>query len=429
MQRCELTQRNGPLQGYRVLELGSTVAGPFCGRMFADFGAEVIKVEPLEGDVVRSIGPQYQGKSLYASSIFRNKSLIAVDLRTPEGQDIVRKIAAQSDFVIENFKPGTLEKWRIGYEDLRALNPRLIMVRISGYGQTGPYSKRPGYGITCEAVGGLRHLTGDPDRPPARVAVPLTDYITGLYAFSGALLALTERTRTGEGQCVDAALYESAFSLMEQHIAGYEKCGAVPGRMGAGTGSAPNNLYATSDGQWVHIAANSESVFRRLMRVISREDVVADARFSTPVARGVNRAVLDPIISQWTLTRTAIDIENCLLENDVPATRVFTLDDIFKDPHYRARGAIVDMPDEDLGSIAAAMPVPLLSGTPGGVRHSGRRIGQDTLRVLREVAGLSDVRIDELRKAGVIGTDAAPSTPKRNRNRGSKSGEVKNRDE
>ena len=267
-----MSSAEGPLKGYRVLELGSTVAGPFCGRLFADFGAEVIKVEPLEGDVIRSIGARYQGKSLYASSIFRNKSLIAVDLRTHEGQDIARKIAARSDFVIENFKPGTLEKWRLGYSDLRALNPRIIMVRISGYGQTGPYSKRPGYGIICEAVGGLRHLTGDPDRPPARVAVSLTDCVTGLYAFSGALLALTHLAKTGEGQCVDAALYESAFSLMEQHIAGYQKLGIIPNRMGAGTGSAPNNLYHSADGQWIHIAANGSAVFKRLMHTMGRSD-------------------------------------------------------------------------------------------------------------------------------------------------------------
>ena len=396
----------GPLQGYRVLELGSTVAGPFCGRLFADFGAEVIKVEPMEGDVVRSIGPQYKGKSLYASSIFRNKSLIAVDLRRAEGQDIVRRIAARCDFVVENFKPGTLENWHIGYDHLKAVNPRLIMVRISGYGQTGPYSKRPGYGITCEAVGGLRHLTGDPDRPPARIAVPLTDYVTGLYAFSGALLALTERNRSGDGQCVDAALYESAFSLMEQHIAGHEKLGLVPGRMGASTGSAPNNLYATADGLWVHIAANGSAIFKRLMRTIAREDALTDVRFATAAARSKNRPALDEIVGAWTGQHTASEIETALHAADVPATRIYTLSDIFNDPHYAARGAIVQMPDEALGTVAAAAPVPRLSLTPGTVRHSGRRVGQDTQSVLCELAGLGDSEIAALWAAGVIGLDA-----------------------
>lgn len=401
----------GPLIGYRVLELGSTVAGPFCGRLFADFGAEVIKVEPMEGDIIRSIGARHQGKSLYASSIFRNKSLIAVDLRRPEGQDIARKIAAQSDFVIENFKPGTLEKWGLGYEDLRALNPRIIMVRISGYGQTGPYSKRPGYGITCEAVSGLRHLTGDPDRPPARVAMSLTDYVTGLYAFSGALLALTERNHTGEGQCVDAALYESAFSLMEQHIAGYEKQGIIPNRMGASTGSAPNNLYRSADGQWVHIAANGSAVFNRFMHAIGRADLIFDERFKTAIARGDNREELDVVVNRWTAIHSAKQIEEILHSAEVPATRIFTMSDIFEDPHYKARGAIIDMPDEDFGHVAAAVPVPRLSRSPGKVRHSGRRIGQDTLRILRDVAGLDEKEIGVLRAAGIIGLDES-SLPK-----------------
>lgn len=407
------SQRAGPLARYRVLELGSTVAGPFCGRLFADFGAEVIKVEPMEGDIIRSIGARYKGKSLYASSIFRNKSLIAVDLRKLQGQDIARKIAAQSDFVIENFKPGTLEKWGLGYEDLRALNPRIIMVRISGYGQTGPYSKRPGYGITCEAVGGLRHLTGDPDRPPARVAVSLTDYVTGLYAFSGALLALTERNDTGEGQCVDAALYESAFSLMEQHIAGFEKQGIIPNRMGASTGSAPNNLYKSADNQWVHIAANGSAVFNRFMHAIECAHLISDERFKTAIARGDNRVELDVIIAKWAADRSAKLIEEILQNSDVPATRIFTMPDIFEDPHYKARGAIIDMPDEELGHIAAAVPVPRLSRSPGKVRHSGRRIGQDTLRVLRDIAGLDDKAIGILQAAGVIGMDeSSPSKTK-----------------
>ncbi len=403
----DASQRSGPLAQYRVLELGSTVAGPFCGRLFADFGAEVIKVEPMEGDIIRSIGSQYKGKSLYASSIFRNKSLIAVDLRKPEGQDIARKIAAQSDFVVENFKPGTLEKWRLGYEDLRALNPRIIMVRISGYGQTGPYSKRPGYGITCEAVGGLRHLTGDPDRPPARVAVSLTDYITGLYAFSGALLALTERSQSGQGQCVDAALYESAFSLMEQHIAGFEKQGIVPNRMGASTGSAPNNLYKSADNQWVHVAANGSAVFNRFMHAIGQANLIVDERFKTAIARGDNRDELDAIINQWMAIHSAKRIEEILQSAEVPATRVFTMPDIFEDPHYKARGAIIDMPDEELGHIAAAAPVPRLTRSPGKVRHSGRRVGQDTLRVLRDIAGLDEKAIGVLHAAGVVGVEGS----------------------
>ena len=212
------TLSGGPLSGYRVLEMGSTVAGPFCGRLLADFGAEVIKVEPFEGDAVRTMGKRFHGKSLYAASIFRNKSLISVDLRKREGQDIIRKIVTKCDLVVENFRPGGLEKWGLGYADLSRVNPGVIMVRISGFGQTGPYSQRAGYGVIGEAVSGLRHITGDADRPPSRVAVSITDYITGLYGAFGAVMALLARAKTGRGQYIDTALYECAFSFMEPHI-------------------------------------------------------------------------------------------------------------------------------------------------------------------------------------------------------------------
>lgn len=412
----------GPLQGYRVLELGSTVAGPFCGRLFADFGAEVIKVEPVEGDAIRSIGGQHKGKSLYASSIFRNKSLIAVDLHTAQGQDIVRKIAAKCDFVVENFKPGTLEKWNLGYADLSKDNPKLIMVRISGYGQTGPYSKRPGYGIICEAVGGLRHLSGDPDRPPTRAAVSLTDYISGLYAFSGALLALTERHQTGLGQCVDTALYECAFSFLEQHIAAYQKLGTVAKRMGSGTGSAPNNLYLTKDGQYIHIAANGASVFKRLMHAMERPDLISDGRFLSGIARSKNRDSMDELVSEWTAKFDLEFLEELLEKVRVPASRIFTIADIFQDPHYRARGTIVDAVDEDFGTVAVAAPVPRLGRTPGRIRHSGRRVGQDTYSVLRELLALSDKEIDQLSAGGVVGLDKVSLSEKTGNQKGAKDG-------
>jgi len=223
----------GPLAGTRVLELGSTVAGPFCGRLLADFGAEVIKIEPAEGDAVRTMGKRFHGKSLYAASIFRNKSLVCLDLREPRGQEIARKLAAKSDVLIENFRPGGLEKWGLGYDRLSAENPGLVMVRISGFGQDGPYGQRAGYGVIGEAVSGLRHVTGDPDRPPARIAVSLTDCITGLYGAFGATLALLARGKTGRGQVVDAALYECAFSFMEPHVPAYDKLGAVAMRTGS----------------------------------------------------------------------------------------------------------------------------------------------------------------------------------------------------
>ena len=400
--------RRGPLAQYRVLEMGSTVAGPFCGRLFADFGAEVIKVEPAEGDAIRSIGSVVEGTSLYAASIFRNKSLIAVDLHAREGQDIVRKLVAQCDVVIENFRPGGLEKWGLGYAELARINPRIVMIRISGYGQTGPYSKRPGYGIICEAVGGLRHLIGDPDRPPARVAISLTDYITGLYGFAGGLMALMNCQKTGVGQCVDAALYESAFSFMEQHIAAYEKLGIVAKRAGAGTGSAPNNLYVSKDRHPIHIAANSSSTFKRLMQAMKRPELISDDRFSSAPARARNRTALDEIVSQWTAQHTLARIEKILQKVHVPATRIFTLEDIFRDPHYLARQMIVHARDENLGSVALSGVVPRLSATPGKIRHSGKRIGSDTRSILKSLAGLTASDVERLENASVIYCERPP---------------------
>ncbi|MFC2176780.1 CaiB/BaiF CoA transferase family protein [Actinomycetota bacterium] len=246
------TPASGPLSGYRVLELGSTVAGPFCGRLLADFGAEVIKVEPPTGDTVRSMGKRLEGRSLYAASILRNKQLIALDLRTEEGRDLIREMIVSCDVLVENFRPGTMERWGLGYEDLAELNPGLVMVRISGFGQDGPYSGRPGYGVIGEAMSGLRHLTGDPDRPPSRIAVSLTDYVTGLYAAFGATLALLGREKTGRGQVIDAALYESAFSFMEPWIPAFEKLGHIAGRSGSWLPeSTPNNSLSDS-GRRVH---------------------------------------------------------------------------------------------------------------------------------------------------------------------------------
>src|SRR6185436_1367307 len=273
--------RSGPLSGYRVLEMGSTVAGPFCGRLLADFGAEVIKVEPAEGDPVRTMGKRFHGKSLYAASIFRNKSLICVDLRTREGQEVIRRLAAKCDLVVENFRPGGLERWGLGYEALSKVNPALVMVRISGYGQDGPYASRAGYGVIGEAISGLRHVTGDPDRPPARIAVSITDYITGLYAAFGAVMALLARGKTGKGQCIDSALYECAFSFMEPHIPAFEKLGIVANRSGSRLAdSTPNNLYVSRDRQFIHITAMGEAVFRRLCACMGQPGLADDARFS-----------------------------------------------------------------------------------------------------------------------------------------------------
>ncbi len=394
---------HGPLTGIRVLEIGSTVAGPFCGRMLADFGAEVIKVEPSEGDPVRTMGQQHDGHSLYAASIFRNKKLMSIDLRRPEGHALVRELAVKSDIVVENFKPGTLEGWGLGWEQLSSLNPRLVMVRISGYGQDGPYATRPGYGVICEAVSGMRHLTGDPDRPPSRVAVSLTDYITGLHAAYGAVMAIMARNVTGRGQFIDAALYECAFNFMEPWIPAFEKAGHVANRTGSRLpGSNPNNLYPTSDGSFILITAMADSLFRRLAQVMEQPGLAEDPRFAKALARNQNVEALDEIIARWTQSHPLAMLERKLTEAAVPATRIYTMADIFADPHYAARKSIVAAPDEAMGSVAMAGVVPRLSETPGGVRHAGRAVGQDTHAVLGDVLGYDAVRIADLVRAGVV---------------------------
>jgi crotonobetainyl-CoA:carnitine CoA-transferase CaiB-like acyl-CoA transferase len=393
----------GPLAGYRVLEMGSTVAGPFCGRLLADFGAEVIKIEPAEGDPVRTMGKRYHEVSLYAASIFRNKALISVDLRRPQGQKIAADLAARCDVVVENFRPGGLEKWGLGYAQLSARNPRLVMVRISGFGQDGPYSQRAGYGVISEAVSGLRHLTGDEDRPPSRVAVSMTDYITGLYGAFGAALALLAREKTGRGQCIDAALYECAFSFMEPWIPAFQKLGHVANRCGSRLPeSTPNNLYPTGDRQFIHVTAMGEAVFRRLAQAMGQPDLAEDPRFRTATLRSENHEALDDIVARWTGAHRIEELERVLAQAGVPATRIFTIADIFGDPHYRARRAIVEAPDAQLGGIAMANVVPRLSATPGAVRHAGRRTGQDTRRVLAELLGLQAPELDALAAAGVI---------------------------
>jgi crotonobetainyl-CoA:carnitine CoA-transferase CaiB-like acyl-CoA transferase len=394
----------GPLAGVTVLELGSTVAAPFCGRLLADFGASVIKVEVAEGDAVRSMGKRLDGRSLYAASIFRNKKLISIDLRRAEGQDLVRKLVRSCAIIIENFRPGTLERWQLGYEQLAAINPALVMVRISGFGQDGPYSQRPGFGVIAEAMGGLRHITGDPDRPPARVAVSLTDYLSGLYAAFGAVMAVMVARQTGRGQIVDAALSEAALSMLEPHIPAYEKLGVIANRAGSKLpDNVPNALFPTRDNSFIHIATVGEPVWRRLAAAIGRPELTEDARFKTAPDRAVHEGALERIITAWTTAHDLADIERILQMADVPATRIYTVADIFRDPHFAARQALVDAPDRDLGSVKMVNVVPRLSMTPGRIRHAGAgTVGADTRSVLRDIGGLSDQQIDALRDCGVI---------------------------
>jgi crotonobetainyl-CoA:carnitine CoA-transferase CaiB-like acyl-CoA transferase len=395
----------GPLAGYRVLELGSTIAGPVCGRLLADFGAEVIKVEPREGDRLRASGKLYKGKSLNAATLLRNKKLISVDLRTPEGQALIRKVVTKCDAVVENFRPGGLEKWGLGYEDLKRVRPSIVMVRISGFGQTGPYSSKPGYGVICEAASGLRHLTGDPDRPPARVAMPLTDYITGLYAAFGAVMALLHALRTGEGQYVDAALAECALSFTETHVPAYEKLGVVANRMGSGLAdSVPNNLYPTRDDKYVHIQASQDAVFRRLATAMGNLELALDDRFKSARERQKNQEALEAIITAWTRSQPMHEIRSALDAADVPAMGVNTVADVFADVQFKAREMLLAVPDEDLGTVTVVGPVPKLSATPGTVTVTGGRVGRDTRDVLTEL-GITPAELERMHAQGIVYCD------------------------
>lgn len=391
-----------PLSEFKVLELGSTVAGPFCGRLLADFGAEVIKVEPPEGDPVRAMGSHHDGKSLYAASILRNKKLITLDLRKPEARQVAARLAGKVDVLIENFRPGTLEKWGLSPEVLQQSNPGLVIVRISGFGQTGPYCDRPGYGFLGDAVGGMLHINGYPDRAPVRAAVPVTDMVTGIYGAFGAVMALLARRATGRGQVIDAALYESAFSLMESHVAAYEMLGRVATRAGSRLpGSTPNNLYPTSDGRYIAMAAASDSVFRRLAGVMGNPSLAEDPRFATGLSRVAHQDELDAIVSEWTRSFELGDLERLLQSSDVPAARIFTMADAFADPHYAARETIVHAGQGEIGQeVAMPAPVPKLSATPGRIRHAGKGSGQDTVAVLRELLAMDDEEIARLHDRG-----------------------------
>jgi crotonobetainyl-CoA:carnitine CoA-transferase CaiB-like acyl-CoA transferase len=405
-------QGSGPLKGLRAIELGSTVAGPFCARLLADFGCDVIKVEQIEGDAVRSLGHRHKGRSLYNASIQRGKQIVSIDLRTEEGQALVRRLCEGADIVVENFRPGTLEGWGLGYETLSEVNPGLVMVRVSGFGQTGPYSHRGGYGIVCEAVSGLREITGEPDCPPPRMATPLTDYIAGVYGAFGTVMAILERHRTGRGQVVDSALYEGSFSFMEPHIPAFQQLGIVAKRAGAHLpGNAPNSIYPTRDGGYVLITAASDAVFRRLAQTMGRADMIDDPLFATAVARGENMAACDDAVAAWTSTQDMAVVERAMDAAKVPSSRIYTVADIFADPHYKARDMLVDVDDDVLGPVTLAGIVPKLSASPGQIRWTGRDTGADTSSVLQRELGLSVADVEALARTGIISGTGVPAKP------------------
>ena len=398
-----ITKHPGPLAGYKVLELCSTVAGPACARLLADFGADVIKVEPPAGDPLRSMGRHAQDTSLYAATILRNKRTITIDLKSEDGKALVRARAVKTDILVENFRPGVMERLGLDYESLSRDNPGLVMVRISGYGQTGPYRNRPGYGAICEAMAGVRHLTGDPDRPPARVALATTDYLSAVYAAFGASMALVNRAKTGLGQLVDVALYEAAFSQMEAYVPAFKTTGFVPKRVGSNLPNmAPNSLYPTKDGGYVLIAANSDPTFKRLLDVMNAPELINDPQLNSIRVRGQNIARCNEVVSAWSIQHDGIEIERMLIEAEVPVSRVYEMPDIFDDPHFAARDMLPEIPHPLLGSLFHPGIVPKLSATPGKILHSGPDLGQDTRGVLETELGMSSSEVDELIARGVV---------------------------
>ena len=389
--------KSGPLSGYRVLELCSTVSGPACARLLGDFGADVIKVEPPDGDPLRSMGKHVGDVSLYAATILRNKRSISVDLKHPTGRQLVRELALKCDLLVDSYRPGVMERLGLGYEELSKENPGLVMVRISGYGQSGPYSQRPGYGAICEAMAGVRNLIGDPDRPPARVAVAATDYLTAVFAAFGAVTALLARRQTGRGQVVDAALYEAAFTQMEAYVPAFETTGYVPQRVGPNLPNmAPNSLYQTRDNGYVLIAANSDATFERLIVTMGQPELKHDPLLCSIRVRGNNIPYCNEVVSAWTRQHDGVDIERMLLAAEVPVSRVYTMHDIFADPHFAARGMLTRVPHPQLGELVHPGIVPRLSDTPGRIVKSGPDLGQDTRTILADELGLSESEIDDL---------------------------------
>ena len=392
----------GALDGLRVVEMGQLLAGPFCGQLLGDMGADVIKVEPPgAGDPMRDWG---QGDTkVNWEVIARNKRSVSINLRVPEGQDIVRKLAAKADILIENFKPGTMEKWGLGPDALLAINPRLIIARMSGYGQTGPYSDRAGFGGIGEAMGGWRYIVGEPDRPPSRMGISIGDTLTATFGCMGVLAALHVRDRTGQGQVVDAALYESVLQVMESIVPEYDLMGLIRERSGSILpGIAPSNAYSCKDGEYM-IGANKDSLWRRLAEAMGRPELGDDPRYATHLARGTNQLELDELINTWTRTLTVDALDALMTQCSIPAGRVYRAPEMIADPHFQAREAIIDVETERYGTLKMQNAFPKLSVTPSSVRHPApSKVGQHNEDVFGELLGMSAHDIEALQAAGIM---------------------------
>ena len=392
----------GALNGVRVVELGQLIAGPFCGQLLGDMGADVVKIEPPgAGDPMRQWGNGQH--KVWWQVIGRNKRSVTANLRVAEGQELARRLIADADIMIENFKPGTVEKWGLGPEELHAINPRLIIVRMSGYGQTGPYSSRAGFGGIGEAMGGWRAIVGDPDRPPSRMGVSIGDTLCATYGCMGALAALHARETSGKGQVVDSALYEAVLQVMESLVPEYDVMGLVRGRSGSILpGIAPSNVYRCSDGEYM-IGGNGDAIFARLAEAMGQPELAQDPRYATHVARGERQAELDELINRWTATLTVDQLEALMIAHSVPAGRVYTGREMLADPHFAARDALVAVEHPDFGAVKMQAPMPKLSATPSSVRRRAPLMpGEHNAEIYGERLGLDAAALADLAARGVV---------------------------
>ncbi|WP_374649529.1 CaiB/BaiF CoA transferase family protein [Rhizorhabdus sp.] len=392
----------GALKDIRVVELGQLLAGPFCGQLLGDMGADIIKVEPPgAGDPMRQWG---QGdRKVNWEVIARNKRSVTANLRVPEGQKLVRELIRHADVVVENFKPGTLEKWGLGPDVLLAEQPGLIIARMSGYGQTGPYADRAGFGGIGEAMGGWRYVVGEPDRPPSRMGISIGDTLTATYGCMGVLAALHAREKTGQGQVIDAALYESVLQVMESLVPEYDLMGIIRERSGSILpGIAPSNVYRCKDGEFM-IGANKDEIFKRLAIAMGRAELGDDERYATHIARGINQTELDNLIDDWTQTLTVDELEELTVRYSIPAGRVYRAPEMLADPHFQAREAIIEVETEKFGKLKMQNAFPKLSKTPSGVRRAAPSApGQHNAEIYGELLGLDEAKLAELKEAGIL---------------------------
>ena len=400
-----IEDKTGALSDLRVLEMGQLLAGPFCGQLLGDFGAEIIKVEPPEvGDPMRQWGREKpHGKSLWWPVVARNKKSITVNLRLEEGQEIIRNLIKSTDILIENFRPGTLERWKIGYDVLSKINPQLVMVRVSGYGQTGPYASRAGFGAIGEAMGGLRYVSGDPSTPPSRMGIAIGDQLAAMHACIGALMAIHARKRTGKGQVVDSAIYESVLNMMESLVTEHDVAGYTRERTGAIIPNvAPSNIFETKDHKMILIGANQDRVFSRLCDVMNRSELAKDDRYKSHTGRGKHQIELDELINQWTKTKNLSEVEHLCNQNGIPAGLMYTARDMINDQHFKERNAIIDIDHPDFGIIKMQNVAPKLSETPGKVRKVGPNLGEHNDYVFKDILNKKDEELEGLRKKGII---------------------------